>query len=201
MTSQLRLTLLPGLIGIALCSGFAERMAAQDVKNTSYVAPDKTRVLQHSLVVPASIREIWDAFTTTEGIKTWAVPVASVDFRIGGIWESSYNRNGSIGAPGNIKNRYLSYLPMRMISFQAINAPPTFQYPEVLSEIFSVIELEELGARSVRVTASMVGFRNSEAHDAVYQFFDSGNASTLRNLYQRFTNGPTDWNRSQLGRE
>jgi uncharacterized protein YndB with AHSA1/START domain len=200
MTPFFRLAI-PPTLALVFCFASAERMAAQDVKNTSYVTPDKTRVLQHSLVVPASIQEIWAALTTTEGIKTWAVPVASVDFRIGGIWESSYNRNGSIGAPGNIKNRYLSYIPMRMISFQAINAPPTFQHPEVLSEIFSVIELEALGARSVRVTASMVGFKNNEAHDAVYSFFDSGNASTLRNLYQRFANGPTDWNRSQLGRD
>ena len=200
MTPFVRLAIPPTLV-LVFCLASVERMSAQDVKNTSYVALEKTRVMQHSLVVPASIQEIWEAFTTTEGIKTWAVPVASVDFRVGGIWESSYNRNGTIGAPGNIKNRYLSYIPMRMISFQAINAPPTFQHPEVLPEIFSVIELEPLGARSVRVTASMVGFKNNEAHDAVYRFFDSGNASTLRSLYQRFTSGPTDWNRSQLGRD
>jgi uncharacterized protein YndB with AHSA1/START domain len=179
----------------------ARQLAAQDIKDTSYVAPDNTRVLQQSLVVPASLKEIWEALTTTEGIKTWAVPVAAVDFRVGGIWESSYSRNGSIGAPGNIQNQYLSYLPLRMISFHVVNAPPTFQHAEVLPELFSVIELEELGPRSVRVTASMVGFRSTEAHDAVYKFFDSGNASTLRNLYQRFTQGPTDWSRSQLGRE
>jgi len=188
-------------LAVAFCFALAPPMGAQDVKNTSHVAPDKTRVLQHSLVVPASLKEIWDVFTTTEGVKTWAVPVASVDFRVGGIWESSYNRTGTIGAPGNIKNRYLSYIPMRMVSFQAINAPPTFQHPEVLADVFTVIELEELGPRSVRVTASVVGFKNNAAHDAVYSFFDSGNASTLRNLHQRFTNGPVDWNRSQLGRE
>jgi uncharacterized protein YndB with AHSA1/START domain len=200
MTPQFRRAISP-MLAVLFCFSFAEHLAAQDVKNTSYVALDTTRVLQQSLVVPSSIKEIWAALTTTEGIKTWAVPVANVDFRVGGIWESSYNRSGSIGAPGNIKNRYLSYLPMRMISFQAINAPPTFQYPEVLSEVFSVIELEELGPRSVRVTASVVGFKNNEAHDVVYKFFDNGNASTLRNLYQRFMNGPTDWNRSQLGRD
>ena len=200
MTSLFRVAI-PTAVALVFYCASAERVAAQDLKNTSYATLDKTRVLQHSLVVPASIQQIWEAFTTTEGIKTWAVPVASVDFRIGGIWESSYNRNGTIGTAGNIKNRYLSYIPMRMISFQAINAPPTFQHPEVLSEIFTVIELEALGARSVRVTASVVGFKNNEAHDAVYSFFDSGNASTLRSLYQRFANGPTDWNRSQLGRD
>jgi uncharacterized protein YndB with AHSA1/START domain len=192
------------LLRLAIPATLTIVMAAQrgeDVKNTSYVAPDKTRVLQHSMVIPASIVEIWNTFTTTEGIKTWSAPVANVDFRVGGIWESSYNRNGRIGAPDNIKNQFLSYLPMRMISFQAIKAPPTFQHAEVLSEVFSVVEFEELGPRSVRVTASMVGFKNTEAHDVVYKFFDSGNASVLRNLYQRFTNGPTDWNRSQLGRD
>jgi len=189
------------VLGVVLCVSFAGRSAAQEIKNTSYVAPDKTRVLQHSIVVPATRQQLWEAFTTTEGVKTWAVPVASIDFRVGGIWETSYSRTGSIGAPGNIKNKFLSYVPLRMIAMQAINAPPTFQHPEVLAEIFSVVEFEELGPQSVRVTSSMVGFKNTEAHDVVYRFFDSGNAATLRSLYQRFVSGPVDWTRSQLGRD
>jgi uncharacterized protein YndB with AHSA1/START domain len=178
-----------------VCVAFAASVAAQDIKNTSYVAADKTRVLQHSVVIPATLPAIWEAFTTTEGVKSWAVPVASVDFRVGGIWESSYSRTAGIGAPGNIKNKFLSYIPMKMLSIQAINAPPTFQHPEVLAEIFTVVEFEELGPKSVRLTSSMVGFKNTEAHDAVYRFFESGNASSMKSLYQRFVNGPANWNR------
>jgi uncharacterized protein YndB with AHSA1/START domain len=172
---------------------FAIVSGAQTVTDSSYIGPDGLRVLRHSIVIPTTQREVWVALTTTEGVKSWAVPVAQVDFRVGGIWESSYDKNASIGAPGNIQNKFLSYVPMRMLSMQAVNAPPTFQHPEVLKDIFTVIEIETLSPTSVRITGSMVGFKNNEAHDTVYAFFARGNATSLQNLYDRFTKGPRKW--------
>ena len=183
-----RLRLIPFFV---MCAAITAQ--SQSITNTSYVAADGMRVLRLSIVVPATSRQVWEALTTTEGVKSWAVPVAHLDFRVGGIWESSYNKDGQIGDPGNIQNRFLSYVPMKMISFQAINAPPTFQHPEVLKDIFTVNEIEELSPNSVRVTSSMVGYKNNEAHDAVYKFFERGNASSLQQLYDRFTKGPREW--------
>jgi hypothetical protein len=129
-------------------------------------------------------------------VRTWAVPVASVDFRLGGIWESSYRLDGQIGAPGNIKNRFLSFVPLRMVSIQAIAAPAGFPHPELLAEIFTVIELSEVEPERVRVTVSMVGYKAGEGYDAIYRHFQGGNAWTLRKLHQRFAEGPIDWNKA-----
>lgn len=167
--------------------------SGQEVTNASYVAPDGSRVLRQSIEVPASVLEVWQALTTTEGVRSWAVPVATVDFRPGGIWESSYRLDGRIGDPGNIKNRILSYLPPRMLSIQAIQAPPDFPHPELLPEIFTVFESEELGPTRTRVTASMVGYREGEGYDALYQLFERGNAWSLQQLHKRFEEGPVDW--------
>ena len=178
------------ILAVVCCFATA---SAQTVSNTSFVAPDGTRVLRHTMVIPASQGEVWDAFTTTEGVRSWAVPVAHIDFRVGGIWESSYGKDAKIGAPGNIQNKFLSYIPMRMLSMQAINAPPTFSHPEVLKDVFTVLEIEVLSENSVRVTSSMVGYRNNEAHNNVYNFFERGNAQSLQSLYDRFTKGPRKW--------
>lgn len=168
-------------------------IAAQEVVNSSYVAPDGSRVLRQSVEVPASVAEVWEALTTTAGVRSWAVPVADVDFRLGGIWESSYRLDARIGDPGNIRNRFISYLPLRMVSIQAIQAPPGFPHADLLPELFTVIELEGLGPNRARVTISGVGYREGEGYDVLHRHFDAGNAWSLEQLRKRFADGPVDW--------
>jgi uncharacterized protein YndB with AHSA1/START domain len=189
MIRRIRLALLLPAALVLACAA----ASAQEVRDTSHAAPDGTRVLQHSIVVPATRREVWDAFTTTEGVRAWAVPVAQVDFRLGGIWESSYNLDARIGDPGNIQNRFLSFLPLRMISMQAIAAPPNFPHMELLPEIFTVIELDEEGPRSTRVTISMVGYKTGGGYDVIYKHFAAGNPWSLKKLHERFADGPIKW--------
>ncbi|MDX1622843.1 MAG: SRPBCC domain-containing protein [Gemmatimonadota bacterium] len=171
---------------------------SQNVVDTSYVTDDG-RVQQLQIVVSAPIDSVWSALTTTEGIRSWAVPVAEVDFRIGGTWESSYDPEARIGNAHNIVNRYLAYVPERMIAIQAVEAPPGFPHPEVLSEIVHVIELENLGHGRVRVTESGVGYREGPTHDAVYALFEKGNAWILKQLHRRFADGPVDWSQPGAG--
>jgi uncharacterized protein YndB with AHSA1/START domain len=181
--------LLPLLLGLVT----ATSLGAQVVSNTSFAAPDGSRVLQQSLVVPATRVELWDAFTTTDGIRNWAAPVVRADFRLGGIWESSYSLKAKIGDPGNIKNRYVSYVPLRMVSIQAIAAPPNFPSRELLAEIVTVIELDSLAARQTRVTISMAGYKTGAGYDTIYRHFEAGNAWSLQKLSERFVKGPVDW--------
>jgi uncharacterized protein YndB with AHSA1/START domain len=171
----------------------APAIASQDVVSSSYVAPDGSRVLRQSIEVPAGPADVWEALTTTAGVTSWAVPVADVDFRLGGVWESSYRLDARIGDPGNIRNRFLSYLPLRMVAMQAIDAPPGFPHADLLADLFTVIELEELAPDRTRVTVSGVGYREGEGFDVLYRHFDTGNAWTLEKLRTRFAEGPVDW--------
>jgi uncharacterized protein YndB with AHSA1/START domain len=180
--------------GGAIALAMALPLAAQEVRDSSYRAPDGTRVLRQSISVPAGVLVVWQAFTTTDGVRSWAVPVADVDFRLGGIWESSYKRDARIGDPGNIRNRFLSFLPPRMFAMQAIQAPPSFPHADLLPEIFTVVEFEELGPSEVRVTVSMVGYKDGGGYDVLYRHFEAGNAWTLQQLRRRFEEGPKDWN-------
>ena len=170
--------------------------AAQEVLDSSFVAHDGTRVLRQSLVVPATRQQVWDAFTTTEGIRAWMVPVAHADYRVGGAFETSYRPDAKLGDPTNIKNRYLAYLPLRMLAIQAVQSPPSFPHRELLADLATVIELDAVDATHVRVTVSMVGYKPGAGYDAIYGFFQAGNAYTLRKLHERFTRGPVDWQKA-----
>lgn len=168
------------------------------VTDTSYTAPDGTRVLEQSIVVDAEVEEVWRAFTTAEGLKTWAVPSAWVEFDIGGYWETSYDPGASFGDPDNIRSRILAYQPLRMLSIQAVQAPPAFPHPELLDSLFSVFTFEDLDGDGVRITAAGVGYAEGEGYDTLYEFFQRGNAWTLNQLEQRFRSGPVNW-QEQLG--
>lgn len=168
-------------------------IGAQEVLNTSYTTPDGGRVLQQQIVVPATLDEVWKAFTTSEGLSSFAAPLARADFRLGGIWEASFDPDAEIGDPDNIRNEYIAFVPMRMIAIQTVNAPPDFPHPELLDELFFVLEMEDLGANRVRLTESGVGFGDGEGWDTIWELFERGNEWTLQQLYKRFAEGPIDW--------
>jgi uncharacterized protein YndB with AHSA1/START domain len=169
--------------------------AAGQVADTSYKAADGTRVLRHDVVVPASTAEVYTALTTAEGWRTWAVPFAVLTpaFGAGAILETSYNPNAKPGEATNIKNRVLAYIPERMFAFQAVQAPAGFKHAELLAHIFTVAELERVGAKRTRVRLSMLGYGQGPAFDELYGFFAKGNAWTMEKLAERFEKGPIDW--------
>lgn len=155
-------------------------LAGQEVEQIDYTTSEGVEVAAQSIVIPAPIGEVWKAFTTSEGVMSWAAPFAHVDFRIGGIWESAYDPKAKVGDAGNIRNRYLAFLPERMIALQAVEAPPDFPHPEVLEELFSVVEFEDLGEAGTRVEMYGVGYRDTPAHQAVREMFRQANAWSLR---------------------
>jgi len=163
------------------------------VADTSFVLPDGQRILRHEVTVNASQEEVWQAFTTSEGLRSFAAPIAAIDLRIGGFWEATYNLAGRLGDETNILNQVISYLPMEMLSIRIARTPPGFPHPEVTKDIWTVIQFKALDERQVRVVTSMVGWKPGAEHQAVYDLFQRGNAYTALWLYQRFENGPRKW--------
>ena len=163
--------------------------ASQTVENASYRTSDGEPVEAQSIVVPADVARVWRAFTTKEGLMSWAVPFADIDLRVGGVWESSYEADAKVGDPGNIRNRILAYLPERMMALKAESAPPDFAHPEVLADLFSVVEFEPLGDGRTRIRIYGVGYRDTPAHLAVRDMFREANGWSLGMLYEHFAEG------------
>jgi len=185
------------LLGL-VCAFAATAAGAQSTKveSSSFIAPDGTRTLQQSIVLPATLADVWAAFTTTEGFITWAAPVAQVDFRLGGIMESSFQLDGSIGAAANIKNEIVAFVPQRMLAFRNRQAPPDapFDAP-TLQSLHTVAFFEVIGERSTRVTLAQPGYKSGALYDGVYKHFEEGNAWSLQALKFRFEKGPLNWKR------
>ncbi len=157
-------------------------VAPSPVRLTSYVAADGDRVLRNEVDIAAPPSAVWQAFTTTDGLRGFVAPVAAIDFRLGGIWEASYAPGAHLGDPGNILNQVISYLPGRMLSIRVTRTPPGFEHPEVARAVWTVIEIEDLGDGRSRVITSMCGWKRGPDWDAVYAFFERGNAVVSEHL-------------------
>jgi uncharacterized protein YndB with AHSA1/START domain len=182
------------LIGsVLLTAAFPAAGVSAAVVETESVLSDGTRLLSHAVEIDADPAAVWDAFTTAEGWMSWAVPFAHVDLRLGGLIETSYDPSARRGDPANIANRILSYLPRRMLSIQAVQAPPGFPHADKLPGLHSVIEIEPVADRRTRVTISGVGYGEGPEYDQLIEFFRQGNAWSLERLRERFVTGPADW--------
>lgn len=171
--------------------------AANDVVSEETILDDGRRMLRQEIVVDAPLNDVWHVFTTSEGWESWAVAFANVDFRVGGIIETSYDPHAKPGDPANIRNKVLSYLPYRMLSIQAVQAPPGFPHAELLPNLHSVIEFEAVDESRTRVIINGVGYGEGEGYDRLLEFFRRGNAWTFEKLRQRFELGPVDWDKTR----
>lgn len=162
--------------------------------DTSFVTASGERVLRQDIVVPATLEEVWQAVSTSEGLRTWVAPVAEVELKTGGHWYTNYKPGSKIGDPGTIYNTVLAYLPMQMVAMKIGITPPIFpEGPSSAGTLFAVLTLEDLGSRRVRVSEHMAGFGSGEDWDKVYKFFETGNAYTLGQILRRFQVGPRTW--------
>lgn len=162
------------------------------VLDQSFTEPDGDRVIQVSVEIPASPEAVWERWTTSEGWTAFATPHALVDFRVGGLVETSYGETFEPGSPDNIRNEILAYAPGRAFAMRAVQAPPGFPSPELFFATATLVEVAPSGD-GTRVTVTGTGFRPGAEFDQLYGMFRAGNALTLENLRRSFVEGPTDW--------
>jgi uncharacterized protein YndB with AHSA1/START domain len=144
--------------------------------------PEKALVIE--VVIPASQSEVWNAFTTSEGLSTWLTPNAVVDLRNGGEWTAHYP-GGHTGG-GTI----LGFTPQGELTLSAM-APE--QFPNVrAARTTAKFQFIPEGAKT-RVRLTQTGWKNGEEWDKAYDYLATGNAQLLWTLHRRFVDGPIDW--------
>jgi uncharacterized protein YndB with AHSA1/START domain len=156
---------------------------AQQVTATRLETPEKA--LRFEVTVPASVDDVWNAFTTTEGLATWLWSDVRVDLRPGGDWLVLYP-GGKTGG-GTI----VSFVPKRDITMRAL-APE--QFPTVREQRTTArFAFESLAPQSTKVTLLQTGWQSGAEWDRAYDYLESGNAQLLEQLRKRFADGPITW--------
>jgi uncharacterized protein YndB with AHSA1/START domain len=149
------------------------------------------RILVKDVTVKASRAEVWNAWTTVEGVKTFFAPGAKIDAVAGGPYEIYFRPEGPEGLRGADGCKVLAVDPMRSFAFDW-NAPP--EMPEVRKKRTNVqIQLVEKGPKETEVRLVSLGWGTGAEWVKSYQYFDKAWTFVLGNLQKRFAEGPIDW--------
>ena len=132
--------------------------------------------------IESSVSNVWNAFTTTEGLKSWVAPLADIDFRVGGKWRANYNKEGKLGDATTIENTILCYDPKRMLSIKATGFPKGFEFVDAAKETWSIFYCEPVSAEKTKVTIVGLGYDQSEESKKLRAFFKPANKYSMEQL-------------------
>jgi len=149
------------------------------------------RALEKQAVIDATLDQVWDAWTTREGIVSFFAPDARIEARVGGAFQVYMDPHAAPGMKGADDMRFLALQPKKMISFDW-NAPP--HLAEVRQQrTFVVVRFEPLAEKQTRVSLHHVGWGDGGEWDKAYAYFDRAWGNVLGSLKKRFESGPQDW--------
>lgn len=149
------------------------------------------RALNKEVLVQATVDQVWEAWTTQEGIVSFFAPHAEVDARVGGAFHIHMDPGAAPGNKGADDMRFLALQPKKMISFDW-NAPPHLPLARA-QRTFVIVRMEFVDAQQTRVTLHHTGWGEGGEWDKAYAYFDRAWGNVLGNLQKRFVSGPQDW--------
>ncbi|MCX6169314.1 MAG: SRPBCC domain-containing protein [Ignavibacteriales bacterium] len=159
----------------------------QEIRNTSYITSTGERVLRIESILPAEKQEVWKIFTTAEGWQKWAAPIASVDFKVGGLILTNYDRTKTVNDSGTIQLPIINYIEGEMITLKVILTESfTEKVRKEDMNLQEIIQLVDLGSGKTKVISSMIGWGTGPDWDKTYDFFERGNKWSYEQLIKIF---------------
>ncbi len=157
----------------------------------SHASPE--RVIREEIIVSASRDDVWKAWTTVEGIRTFFAPDARVDLGIDGLYEILFEPDAPPGRRGAEGMRIMALQPGRMLAV-TWNAPP--HLPDIrMQRTHVVLRFLEMSPGQTRVILTQDGWGEGEQWDEAFAYFTRAwKDVVLPRLKHRFAVGPVDWN-------
>ena len=148
--------------------------------------------INFEIKIPASPHEVWAAWTTEEGARTFFAPKCKIELKPGGAYEMYFNLNATPGEQGGEGMMILAIQPESLLSF-TWNAPPDL--PDVRGQMTHVvISLEEISPKETMVYLTHDGWGEGVEWDQAFDYFiRAWGEIVLPRLKYRFEEGPLDW--------
>jgi len=150
------------------------------------------RSINYEITLPALLSEVWRAWTTEEGAKTFFARDCNIDLKPGGAYEMLFNKDAPPGEQGGEGMIILAVQPEKMLSF-TWNSPPYL--PEVRGEMTHVtLRFSEVNQDETLVTLVHDGWGEGEEWDKAFEYFIiAWGDVVLPRIQYRFEVGPIDW--------
>jgi uncharacterized protein YndB with AHSA1/START domain len=160
----------------------------------SVEASARDRILRAEIRLEAPVADVWHAWTTDEGIRTFFAPASHVELRVDGAYQILFSPAQPPGRRGAEGARLLVLEPPHRLAF-TWDAPA--DQPEIRAQRTVVyVELTADGERATSLRFTHLGWGKGPQWDAAFDYFDQAwNAVVLPRLRERFLRGPIDWTR------
>ncbi|NOZ08354.1 MAG: SRPBCC domain-containing protein [FCB group bacterium] len=151
-----------------------------------------TRFIKCSVVCPANLKQVWRAWTTADGIRSFFAPDCDIELKVGGRYEIYFNPSAKTGSRGAEGTRILGIQPCKMLSF-TWNSPPhlkevRWQYTHV------TVRFEAVDAHHTKVTLVNDGYgEGGQWEESLAYFKRAWCQVVLPRLKNSFSSGPLDW--------
>lgn len=157
------------------------------------LAQTTERAVTAEAVVSASLDEVWQAWTTEEGVKSFFAPACKVELEIFGAYEMFFNPMAEEGNRGGEGNKILAIQPKKMLSF-TWNAPPSL--PTVRNQrTIVIVRFVTIENGKTKITLHHSGWGVGGEWDKAFDYFNNAwNRFVMPMLKYRFEHGPVDWN-------
>jgi uncharacterized protein YndB with AHSA1/START domain len=144
-------------------------------------------VLQLSIIVPATVKEVWKLFTTDEGLKKWIAPVAKIDMKIGGSIRTNYDSNKTVDDSSSIKLDIINYIEYEMLTLK-VNLNNSFpaEAKKEDKNLQEILQFVKVGEHETKIISTMVGWGQGSHWDKAYSFFEKGNVWTYKEILKLF---------------
>jgi uncharacterized protein YndB with AHSA1/START domain len=142
------------------------------------------KIIRKEAYIPATRQELWEAWTTTEGVTSFFAPQAKIELSVGGAYECYFDLDKPTGLRGTEGCKILAFWPMDYVTF-SWNAPSDF--PDERGQLTKVVvEIDRHDETHYRVILTHMGFGSGGRWDDVVRFFDAAWDAVLERLSDRF---------------
>ena len=144
------------------------------------------------LDLEAPIQEVWNAWTSEEGLRSFFSPMVNMELRPGGPFEILFGDDLPEGQRGAEGMMVMAYKEPEFFAF-TWNAPP--ELAEIREHMSHVrIRFTALDEQRTRLDFKEDGFATGGQWDERVQYFERAwGQIVLPRLAQRFAEGPIDW--------
>lgn len=157
------------------------------------LAEQNERYIHEEIVVNGNIEEVFKAWTTEEGVKSFFAPECNIELKVDGVYNIYFFPSEEPGKRGAEGMRILALEPNKMFSFSW--GAPRLLFPNVKKQrTLVVLRFKDLGDNKTRLILHQTGWGEGEEWDKAFEYFDSAwKDIVFKRLQDRFDNGPINW--------
>lgn len=132
--------------------------------------------------INAPLAEVWQLFTSAEGLRRAGVAQAEVDLKVDGMIRTHSDPEGRLGDDHTTVRRILAFDPQRMLALRIEHAPLDMPGREAASTAWTVTYFSAAGEDMTQVRIVGLGYTDEPASRALRQHVETANRTLLAQL-------------------